>query len=243
MNKHPSIATITADLVSELARYRFSSPVAFVYRPLEYAAAVHGEFLRRFAYAPKRYLLVGMNPGPWGMAQTGIPFGAVSMVRDWLGLEPTEVLRPAAEHEKRPILGFDCPRDEVSGRRLWGWARDTFGTPARFFETFWVTNYCPLLFLDHLGRNLTPDKLSAVDRRRLEEPCDRALVRIATTLQVELVIAVGAWAERRARVACKELPLQIGRILHPSPASPAANRGWAAVATRQLADMGVELQT
>ncbi len=35
--------------------------------------------------------------------------------------------------------------------------------------------------------------------------------------------------------------VRIGRILHPSPASPAANRGWAEVATSQLKALGVEV--
>jgi len=28
-------------------------------------------------------------------------------------------------------------------------------------------------------------------------------------------------------------------VLHPSPASPAANRGWGEAATRQLVELGV----
>jgi single-strand selective monofunctional uracil DNA glycosylase len=31
----------------------------------------------------------------------------------------------------------------------------------------------------------------------------------------------------------------LGKVLHPSPASPAANRGWAEAATRQLIEQGV----
>ena len=33
--------------------------------------------------------------------------------------------------------------------------------------------------------------------------------------------------------------IRIGRVLHPSPASPAANRGWAAAAEKQLLALGV----
>ena len=80
-------------------------------------------------------LLLGMNPGPWGMAQTGVPFGTVSRVRDWLGIE-APVERPANEHPRRPVLGFGTERDEVSGLRVWGWAQARWGTPERFFERF-----------------------------------------------------------------------------------------------------------
>jgi single-strand selective monofunctional uracil DNA glycosylase len=174
------------------------------------------------------------------MAQTGVPFGAVSKVRDWMGLT-APIDRPSREHPKRPVLGFECRREEVSGRRLWSWAQQTYGTPESFFESFWVTNYCPLLFLDEKGRNVTPDKLAKRDREQILPPCDRALALTAQALSIQKIVAIGVWAEQRVRIACAHLPLEIGRILHPSPASPAANRGWATIATRQLRDLGVEL--
>ena len=37
----------------------------------------------------KEAVFLGMNPGLWGMAQTGVPFGTVSLVRDWMGIEDT----------------------------------------------------------------------------------------------------------------------------------------------------------
>ena len=121
----------------------FAEPVAHVYNPLEYAFGAHCEYLERFGAVPKEVVFVGMNPGPWGMAQTGVPFGEISAVRDWMGIV-SGVGKPASEHPKRPIEGFDCNRSEVSGRRLWGWARERFGSPERFFERFLVANYCPL---------------------------------------------------------------------------------------------------
>ena len=214
--------------------------MAYVYNPLEYAREPHRDYLRRFGRGRPETLLVGMNPGPWGMAQTGVPFGAVEPVREWLEVGG-EVGKPPREHPKRPVLGFDCRRNEVSGARIWGWAQETFGTPERFFGRFFVGNYCPLLFLDDGGRNLTPDRLKASERRALTAPCDRALRRTAAALGVRRVLGVGNWAEKRARAALDGLELEIGRILHPSPASPAANRGWAAAATRQLREMGVEV--
>src|SRR5690606_6715112 len=127
-----------------------------------------------YGRGPKEILLLGMNPGPFGMAQTGVPFGEIAAVRDWLGVRGV-VGRPAIEHPKRPVQGFGCHRSEGSGKRLWGWAQDRFGEPERFFDRFFVVNYCPLVFLEVGGRNRTPDKLPVREREPLFEACDRAL--------------------------------------------------------------------
>lgn len=227
------------ELSRELAGLRFSPPVAYVYDPLQYARGVHEAYLERYGTAPREVLLLGMNPGPWGMAQTGVPFGEVTTSRDWLGLEGP-VGRPPREHPKRPVLGFACRRSEVSGARLWGWARERFGTPAAFFRRFVVLNYCPLLFLEAGGKNLTPDKLPAAERAPLLAACDRALRRLAEHYRPRLVVGIGAFAEESARRALVGLDLRLGTVLHPSPASPMANRGWAPQAERQLKALGLD---
>jgi len=230
---------IARRLAQESAALDFAPPVAYVYRPLDYARAPLERYLERYGGAPKEALLVGMNPGPFGMMQTGVPFGEVALVRDWLGLE-APVGRPEREHPKRPVEGFACRRSEVSGARLWGWARDRFGTPERFFARFFVWNWCPLGFLAASGANLTPDKIAAGERRALERVCDRALAEVAETLAPRLLVGVGAFAESALRRACGEAR-PIVRILHPSPASPAANRGWAPQAEAALTAAGLEL--
>jgi single-strand selective monofunctional uracil DNA glycosylase len=179
-----------------------------------------------------------MNPGPFGMAQTGVPFGDVAMVRDWLGIEGA-VGRPEPEHPRRPVLGFGCPRSEVSGTRLWGWARDRFGTPEAFFSRFFVLNYCPLAFLEQSGRNRTPDRLPPAERAPLFAACDRALRDGVELLRPRAVVGVGRFAADRARAALAGLELPIGTILHPSPANPEANRDWEATVDRQLATMNL----
>lgn len=221
-------------------RLRFGLPVTHVYRPLDYAKELHESYLATYADGNRDVLFLGMNPGPWGMAQTGIPFGAVGAVRDWLGLKGS-VEVPTKPHEKRPIQGLACPRNEVSGARLWGWAAARFGSPARFFSRFFVANYCPLCFLEASGCNRTPDKLPPVERQSLYAVCDEALLGIVEILKPSIVIGVGAFAEMRAREALKKTDVRIGRIPHPSPASPAANRGWAAQAESALASLGIAL--
>lgn len=234
------LVSIAWNLRSDVDKLHFGPPVSHVYNPLDYAWEMHHEYLRRFGEGRKEIVLLGMNPGPWGMAQTGVPFGEVEAVRDWLGLQ-SDVGRPVNEHPKRPVLGLDCERSEVSGRRLWGWAKDLFVTPEAFFRSFFIANYCPLQFLESSGRNLTPDKLGAGERQTLYTACDRALADSVAVLGPRLVIGVGAFAENRARTVLGDRGPRIGRILHPSPASPAANRGWAETASRQLSELGVTL--
>lgn len=224
--------TIAKNLSREVDGLSFALPVTHVYNPLDYAWGAHKSYLDRYCKKEASVLLLGMNPGPWGMVQTGVPFGEVALVRDWMGIS-TGVRRPSSEHPKRLIEGFDCHRSEVSGRRLWGWAQKRFRSPDAFFEKFFVWNFCPLAFMEEGGRNRTPDKLPADERDPLFEICDRALNRIVQFLDPEWVLGVGKFAEGRAKAS---LPVgrQIGTILHPSPASPIANRGWAKQAEKQL---------
>ena len=234
------LLAITWELAAALVPLRFAPPVAHVYNPLLYARQPYKTYLRRWGGAPKEVVLLGMNPGPWGMVQTGVPFGEIEAVRGWLGIEG-RVGAPENPHPKRPVEGFACQRSEVSGRRLWGWARERFGTPERFFARFFIANYCPLTFLEASGRNRTPDQLPAAEQAPLFAACDRALRRAVAHWRPRLVVGVGAFAEGRARAALAGLDVAVGRILHPSPASPAANRGWGERAERELAALGVEI--
>ncbi|HED66738.1 MAG TPA: single-stranded DNA-binding protein [Planctomycetes bacterium] len=231
--------TISRRLAEEVDELRFSTPVTHVYNPLRYARRNAEAYLRRYARTGCEAILLGMNPGPFGMAQTGVPFGEVEIVRRWLGIDGA-VEKPEHEHPKRPILGMACRRSEVSGSRLWGWAEKRFGTADRFFDRFFVWNYCPLLFMEDSGRNRTPDKLPKEEREPLERICDRALSEIVESLRPARVIGIGRFAERRARRVLPET-LPVDTILHPSPASPLANRGWAPQAEAQLRSLGIHI--
>lgn len=233
-----NVIEATRRLSREVESLSFGDPVSHVYNPLEYARASHELYLERFASLGGKVILLGMNPGPFGMAQTGVPFGEVTYVRDWMGIE-APVGRPEREHPKRPVQGFSCRRSEVSGSRLWGWARERFGTPERFFSTFFVVNYCPLVFMEEGGRNYTPDKLPATERKALYAACDAGLREIVTVLDPHWVLGIGKFAEKRARAALDGPELSFGSILHPSPASPRANRGWAPQAEAELCAMGI----
>lgn len=229
---------INARLSESLGKLSFEKPVHTVYNPLEYAWENFSHYLETWGRPPKRVVYLGMNPGPWGMAQTGIPFGDVPTVRDWLLID-RRVCPPAEMHPKRPILGLDCPRVEVSGSRLWGWVRQRWETPQAFFKENLILNYCPLIFIEESGKNRTPENLPVKERRLLEEECDWALGEMLASLDPEWVLGIGAFAEKRLRRVLNGSSRRIGRILHPSPASPAANRGWQEQAEAQLGDYGV----
>ncbi len=239
--------TALLDIADELARdldtLCFGAPVAAVYNPLVYARAGYAAYCDRYGGGDKEVLLVGMNPGPFGMAQTGVPFGHVALVRDWLGID-VPIGKPPREHPARPVEGFACPRAEVSGARLWGWARSRFETPQCFFERFFVLNYCPLLFVEESGRNRTPDKLAPDRRAALFPPCDRALAAAVSLLRPRFVVGIGRFAAERIEAMRELLPSRSftsGSIPHPSPANPAANRDWAGGAERALESLGVRL--
>ena len=229
-------------LAREVGARAFNEPVAYVYNPLDYAWKSHRSYVRKYGGTRKKVVFLGMNPGPFGMAQTGVPFGEVNAVRDWLGIEE-KIVRPDPEHPKRPIEGFHCTRSEVSGQRLWGLFADRYGSASEFFADHFVVNYCPLVFLEKSGRNRTPDKLPRAEMAPVTESCHRHLVSVLRLLQPEWLVGVGAFAEGRAKAAREALPKTerpaVGRILHPSPASPAANRGWAKQATAELEELKI----
>lgn len=225
-------------LAVSVSRLKFGPPVACVYNPLSYAWAAHEMYLRAYGAAPKRVVFMGMNPGPFGMVQTGVPFGDVQSVRTWLGLY-CEVGKPARQHPRRPVFGFECGRREVSGQRLWGLFASRFGQASEFFREHLVLNYCPLAFVEKSGRNRTPDKLPAREREALFAACDEHLRTSLEVLEPEWLIAVGDFAFKRARSVFDRGGPKLGRILHPSPASPTANRDWATQACAELERLGV----
>lgn len=233
------LRALSDELVQGLEQLSFGPPVTHVYNPLVYARAMHDAYLRRYARKGVDALLLGMNPGPWGMAQTGVPFGEIASVRDWLRLD-AKIEKPAHEHPKRPVTGLACERSEVSGQRIWSWARKRFQTPEAFFERFFVWNFCPLSFMEESGKNRTPDKLPPEERTPLFELCDESLRQVVDALRPKQLIGIGKFAEKRALTALGgDVP--IGTILHPSPASPLANKGWAPQAEKQLRAQGIEL--
>ena len=254
LNKAASeLKKISRQLAAKCGILRFGPPVAAVYNPLEYASRPHGLYLRLAGSSPKKVIFLGMNPGPWGMAQTGVPFGEIAAVRDWLGIRAA-VGKPEFEHPKRPIEGFGCIRSEVSGRRLWGLFRERFVTPEAFFRDHFIANYCPLVFMDEGGANITPDKLPAHESGPLFEICDMALADTIRLMAPQWVIGIGGFAKKRIDRVREQLSgrdntggltgktysnFSTAQILHPSPANPRANAGWDREVARILRELRI----
>lgn len=218
----------------------FEPPVAYVYNPLIYAWAPYAEYLRRYARPGVAAVLVGMNPGPFGMLQTGVPFGDVGMVRDWLGIEGA-VEAPPRQHPKRIVQGFALRRGEVSGRRVWGWARERFVSPQQFAEKFFVTNYCPLGFFNESGANVTPDAIRGAPRDALYAVCDQAMGKALRLLRPQVAIGIGRFAEQRLQQICKPLGIAVGGVTHPSPANPRSHGGWTPHMDAAAAEFGISV--
>lgn len=214
----------------------------YVYNPLNYAWPLHAAYLERYVHPNVKLLFLGMNPGPFGMAQNGIPFGDSVIVKEWLKIEG-EVGKPPQEHPKREIQGLECQRREVSGTRLWSLMAEKFETPQNFFKEHAIMNYCPLVFVDGGagGRNIIPEKLPREERLALEAVCDAYLDDIITMINPQTLVGIGQYAKKKLELSKGRLNLEqaVISVLHPSPSSPLANRGWKEQATKELEEAGV----
>ena len=196
-----------------------------VYNPLAYAWEPHRAYLELASGEGAKTLLLGMNPGPHGMGQMGIPFAATSVVRDLLKITDLEVGQPRNPHPKRSVSGLDWPKEEVSGTRLWGLLADEYGSAESIFKSVFLLNHCPLmLFSGERATNITPDKISGPTTQALLERCDEHLREVVDIMQIRRVIGVGRYSEKRALNALSGIDISVTTCWHPSPASPLANR-------------------
>ena len=199
------------------------------YNPLDYAWDAHVAFLRRMGGSGARTVILGMNPGPHGMGQMGIPFAATSVVRDLLGITGIPVNQPETPDPRRPVVGLEYPREEVSGTRLWGLLAEHYGDAGAIASRVFLVNHCPLmLFSGPRAANTTPDKVGGKSAQALLERCDQHLREVVAALDARRVIGVGKFAESRARSALADEVVKVVGCWHPSPASPLANRNGGA---------------
>ncbi len=218
------------DDVEDLAeRIESEGTADLVYNPLMYAWDIHVEYLRLAGSGSAKTILLGMNPGPHGMGQMGIPFAATSVVRDLLGISGIEVGQPRETHPKRPVNGLSHPKEEVSGTRLWGALQQRYGSAEVIFENVFVVNHCPLMaFSGPRAANVTPDNVRSPAVTALLERCDQHLREVVESIDAHTVIGVGKFAESRAEMALVGTSVTIRSCWHPSPASPLANRNGGA---------------
>jgi len=230
----------TRDFANQVDSLRFSCD-CYIYNPLDYAWPMMETYLRRYLSQPVKTVFLGMNPGPFGMAQTGIPFGEITVVKGYLQIEEP-IGKPLVEHPKRPIFGLETQRKEISGQRLWGLIQEYFPDAQDLVGSIGVINYCPLVFVDRgsTGKNITPDRLGLGERMALETICDSYLHDMLEMLNPVFALGVGKYAESKLLTVAKAFEdITVGSILHLSPINPRANRGWAGIVRAQLDELGV----
>ncbi|KAI4467078.1 single-strand selective monofunctional uracil dna glycosylase [Holotrichia oblita] len=223
-------------LNEKLRNLSFNKPVEYIYNPVEYAFDMYEAFIRKFCNEEKKILLLGMNPGPWGMAQTGIPFGEIKMVKEWYRIE-AKINKPAIECPDRPIMGLNCHRSEISGKRLYEFFKKVSDTPENFFKNTYLYNYCPLAFMmKQNGKNITPAQLKGSVKKELEEHCNDTLLQVLSTLNTEIIIALGKYVKDQAESILRAHNIdhiQVIYLLHPSPQIP-GNQNWGTKAQKVL---------
>ena len=230
----------TRKLCNEVDELSFSYD-GFIYNPLDYAWDMHEAFLRRYAKEGASILFLGMNPGPFGMMQTGVPFGEVNAVRDYLHLDHLPVGKPQTEHPNRPVLGMKIGRSEGSGKRLWGLISLLWPDADDFFRDHCVFNYCPLGFLDRgkTAKNFTPDHLPKAEKAALEAVCDAYLRDVINLFRPKALIGVGKYAEAKLEAVNDDSSRIVSSIIHPSPGNPQANNGWNEKTTQKMKELGL----
>jgi Uracil DNA glycosylase superfamily. len=184
------------------------------------------EYLEKAERGSVRTLYLGMNPGPYGMYRTGIPFCDFVTKREFLkitaSVDETFIDVDAVRGEKP-----DEKRREVSGMRLWGLFESVYHSPERFFSSSLVLSYSPLIFFRSEGRraNIALSDVKSLDRKRIEKVSDEFLKRYIKELKCDTLVGIGDYAHR-ALVRCSDGE-RLLKIAHPSPANPAANGDWA----------------
>ena len=212
----------------------------YIYNPLDYAWDMHRTFLERYVHQGAPVLMLGMNPGPFGMMQTGVPFGEINAVRNYLCLD-LPVGKPQLEHPGRPVLGMATTRSEGSGKRLWGLVSSRWPDPEGFFAIHSMFNYCPLGFLDKgsTAKNFTPDHLPKEERKALEAVCDSYLRDVIAMINPRALIGIGKYAEQKLQSVNEDSSRIVASIIHPSPGNPQANVDWNGKTTERMKELGL----
>jgi single-strand selective monofunctional uracil DNA glycosylase len=68
-----SLIEVTLELSRAVSDMTFSAPVTHVYNPLAYAWEPHRLYLERYGRGERDVIMLGMNPGPFGLS---IPYEA-----------------------------------------------------------------------------------------------------------------------------------------------------------------------
>lgn len=237
METYKLITNRTKKLSEEVSELVFSFD-GYIYNPLDYAWNAHSEFIEKYITHKVDTIFLGMNPGPFGMMQTGVPFGEINAVKNYLKIG-AHIGKPQNEHPNRPVEGMNIKRSEISGLRFWGMVQDFYPEPSEFFKTNAVFNYCPLGFISSVktAKNITPESLVKSEREALDRVCLNYLADIVEILEPKYLVGIGKYAEEKLKkVAGSRF---VTSIIHPSPGNPMANNGWKEKTIGKLRELGI----
>lgn len=210
----------------------------FIYNPLEYCLDPFIQYLEKGG-EKRDIVFLGMNPGPFGMMQNGIPFGASNFVNNYLNIEKDfDKQKIEKEHPKYKIIGKNIERQEISGTKLWGLIQSFYPDSNTFLENQIVLNYLQLAILDkEKGKNITPDKLNKDVRTKIENICDNQLREILDILESKVLIGVGKYSyDSLLRVKKNE---KVIKINHPSPLNARYFKTWTEDTKKLLIDENI----
>ncbi|XP_037927861.1 single-strand selective monofunctional uracil DNA glycosylase-like [Teleopsis dalmanni] len=223
---------IEKELNEKLRHYRAPiEDITHIYNPVEYAADLHCEYLRKYLDRPKRVVFLAVHPEQNGMAQTGVPFGNVSTVRDMMKL-CGEVKQPNRLHPKHPVLGLNCHINEPSGVRFWGLMDKIAGSLDTFSEQCFVHTFCPLLFFNEYGRTIEPCVLPFEIKYPMRDLLVEALCKEMKLVQPEIIVVTGNYVYnglQRSELYAKTLLV----MTNPHPWVP-NNHNWVRRSERWL---------
>jgi single-strand selective monofunctional uracil DNA glycosylase len=143
--------------------------------PGRYGERWHHRFRRCYPVGPRPLLVFGLNPGPYGMAQTGVPFTDLKRLefhlprlwRELLAAREPVALPGLAPPSLRPFLTRTF---ESSSVRVYKFLERAFGSAEQAFRRVAFVNPCPLLFIDRAtGENRTPADLPRAAPRLMRE--------------------------------------------------------------------------
>ncbi|XP_036325238.1 single-strand selective monofunctional uracil DNA glycosylase-like [Rhagoletis pomonella] len=225
--------TLECKLNNDLQNILKPPGITHVYNPVEYASSIHCAYLEKYLDGPKRVVFVGMNPGSNGMGQTGVPFGNILTVRDEMGLTGS-VQQPPSIHAKRPVSGLECNIEEPSGVRIWSlFKKLAGGSLNNFGRQCFVHNFCPLIFYDSAGHNITPSELKGDYKAKIGKACLDVLDLELDLLKTEILVVIGSYMHDMVKRSRHASSLKICKLPHPSPRS-LNNHNWPEKAEKLL---------
>ena len=214
-DKYLAIIELYKSLNIELDELKFFPPCFYVYNPLSYCFESFKIYFEYLNTEEEINLFFGINPGPFGMAQTGIPFGDKETVKNYLKIEPKiDIDKIPKQHPKKQILGLEVKRVEKSGRIFWGVIKEFYPEKYDFFKSNFVLNFCPLCFLDEQGRNITPKVLRKEDQIALYKILEIFMLKLFKLIKIKKLIAIGD--ETFSYLNALNTKLKIQTIIHPA---------------------------